>query len=169
TSVLKNVLNDQSEFKEVNVSSLGPLGGKVEYLFSKRIGLGVHINYASTGLSGRVQSDNGNIYSYSASVTRFRILPTFSVHMGNSDRVDPYFSFSLGYFNLKFKDESNDPTYEGIAEYADVVGNYLLNPIPVAGRVEFGLRYFITDLIGINGQIGIGGGAPLALGMSLKL
>lgn len=161
TSWVKAVYQTADNFGATNlpkISSIGPVGGKLEFLLSQRIGLGVNVNYANTSVSGSYVS-NGTTYDYKASIPRLRIMPTLSIHMGKSDKLDPYFAFGVGYGSFAFKEKNSDPNYTGVS---------FSSPSNFAARAEFGLRYFITDHIGINGQFGIGGGPLVAGGLSFK-
>src|SRR5687768_3458520 len=95
TSLVKTSYQNSTQFGSTNpvkISSIGPIGGKIEYVLSNRIGLGINVNYANTSVKGDYDvMENGKTvtYTYKASVPRLRIMPTLSVHLGNSDKLDP--------------------------------------------------------------------------------
>jgi outer membrane protein W len=136
----------------VETSSLGPLGGRVEYMLSDNFGLGIDFLYASNSVSY-----TDNTYNYKVSVNRPRVLPRFNYHFGNSDALDLYGVLGIGWNGTKYVFESNDPS-ENLSFDALV---------PVAFRLGFGMRYFFTDNIGANMELGFGGAAVTA-GLSVK-
>lgn len=170
TAVVRSAYEDDVTYDyDVTIGSIGPLGGRAEYLITQRVGLGVNVNYANTSVKGKYDkevynSGTGNYdiytYDYKGSVPRLRILPTISIHMGSSSDFDPYFAFGVGYSSMKIKEETNDPDY--------VSGSLDLKATPVAFRLELGMRYWVTDHIGLAGQFGLGGGPLLAAGLAAK-
>ena len=123
-----------------------------------KIGLGIHANYALTAVEGQ-SVDGGTTYTYEASYSRLRVMPTLNIHMGNSKRFDPYFSFGVGYASRKFKETTDNPNIPELS---------IKNASPVAFRAEFGMRYFFTDHIGLNVLVGVGGGPLVGGGLSFK-
>lgn len=149
-SVLREGTNDNADVK-----STGPLGGKIEYMLSDNVGLGAVIGYANTTTEW---SDSG--YSYKVSVPRFRVMGSFNLHFATSDKLDPYFMVAAGYANSSIKIDATDPTYGD--NNVDVPG------INIAFRTAVGTRYFFNDFLGANVEIGLGSGALIQGGVSLK-
>lgn len=145
-------------FANLKYNSIGPVGLKFEYLVGAKIGLGIHANYALTAVEGQ-SVDGGTTYTYEASYSRLRVMPTLNIHMGNSKRFDPYFSFGVGYASRKFKETTDNPNIPELS---------IKNASPVAFRAEFGMRYFFTDHIGLNFLVGVGGGPLVGGGLSFK-
>lgn len=138
----------------VTATSIGPLGGRIEYLLSNKVGFGVDFSYSNTTLK---YTDQSTLYNYQVSIPRWRVLPRINLHLGQSTKLDPYFAFGLGYDSWKVVGKTNDPNYQ----------NYTVNDIlpiyePVVIMAKFGMRYFITDNIGLGFEVGLGG--PLATG-----
>jgi hypothetical protein len=164
TSILKtSVKNSNTTVSEadIKISSLGPLGGRVEYLLSEKIGFGLDFSYANTTAkySDTYSTYNystgtytTNTYDYEVSIPRWRLVPRINIHLGQSTKFDPYFAFGVGYANSKISATSNDPNDPGVTLSRSF--------IPVSVMAKFGMRYFITDNIGLGVETGIGG--PLA-------
>jgi outer membrane protein W len=127
------------------------LGGKFEYMATDKIGVGVEYTYANTWVNF---PDNGKIYS--AGIKKQRILAKMNIHFATSEKLDPYFTVGAGYKAVNIY--STDPN--------DKV-NYNFSLLPVAFRTSIGLRFFFTENIGINAEVGIGGPIMQA-GLSVK-
>jgi hypothetical protein len=153
TSILQSEVNNSTTAQNagVTVSSIGPLGGRIEYLLSSKIGFGVDFSYANTTAKYTDQSTN---YNYQISIPRWRVVPRINIHLGHDTKLDPYFAFGVGYVNSSYSYKTNDPNYTGLATTRSLV--------PVSVMAKFGMRYFITDHIGLGVEVGLGG--PLATG-----
>ncbi|CAG5083361.1 hypothetical protein [Parvicella tangerina] len=165
TTTIKQAYASSSGSSNVKVGGIGPVGGKIEYLLADRIGLGLDVNYTNTFVSYDemgVDSTSGNTTNYNYEVSRsvLRIFPRINFHFGNSDVFDGYAGVGAGYRMASWKFESNDP------DFGDQSVDGL---IPVSFRAFVGGRYFFTDALGLNFEIGLGGGALLQGGLSLKL
>ena len=161
-TAVKEAPNLGNRVSDIRSSSSFPFVIKGEYLFSNRIGVGLNINYANSSLSGTYRDStytNNVPYDIKFSIRRLRVFPTFNIHMGSSEKLDPYFSFGLGYNNLKLRTQTNAPNIPSIG---------FSLPFPIAVRLEFGLRYFVTKNFGFHFQLGLGGGPFFALGLSTK-
>lgn len=158
TAVVRTAYEDDPTLKSngVSIGSIGPIGGKVEYVITEHFGIGVNVNYANTSVKGT--TNNG--YDFKASVPRLRILPTVNIHIGSSDNIDPYVALGVGYSSMNIKEETSDPNYK--------TGSVSIKATPVAFRAEFGIRYFFIPNLGVTGQIGFGGGPLLAAGLAAK-
>ncbi len=163
TSALKtayqNTGSTQTDFK---IKGVGPVGGNFEYLMTDKIGLGVDVYYANTAISwndiGYDANNQKVMYNYKVSVPRVGVLARANFHFSNSDDFDAYGILAMGYKNLSYKFETNDPSYKG---------NKVNGLIPVAMKLGVGFRYFFTDNFGLNGEMALG--TPLlAGGISLK-
>lgn len=149
----------------MKVNSMGPIGVRAEYHFGGRIGLGLMVNYGYTKVYGTVEEMNpqGNIqeYNYTLEVPRTRVLTTFNVHLGNNEKLDPYFLTGIGWLNQSVIVETDSPNSSNINMPA---------LIPIAFRMaEFGLRGYFSDNIGAHFAIGLGGGPLLQTGLTIKL
>jgi opacity protein-like surface antigen len=136
------------------VKSFGPAGIRGEFMVSDKLGLGFDFYYANSSAeytSNETDSlGNSVTYTYKASIPRPRFLVRATAHLAESDVVDPYFVFGLGYNATKLKLTTNDPNYSE----DDVAVRQLL---PIAYRIGFGTRIYFMDNLGIGLEVGLGG------------
>lgn len=161
-----------SDFK---VKGLGPLGLRAEYMVADRMGVGFDVIYNSYDLQYTdVRTDSiydGNTDTWTPQTTtteneyqmqRLRVHLRFNYHFDVSNpMLDAYFGVGAGTNNRYRK------AYENGVEINDEteLGNFTL--MPVSLRVCTGLRYYFSQNIGINAEIGLGG--PLiSAGISAK-
>lgn len=165
TGILKGVTSPSNMVGgELKVGSIGPLGGRAEYLLSDRFGMGLNVSYASSSLKWS-ESDGADTYDYKLSYPRLRIMGTWNIHLGDNDKLDPYIGGGIGYVSSKLDFETNDPSFDQ-EEYDDA----LRFNMPLAWRIfEFGMRYYVTDNIGFNWNVGLGAGPLVGVGISAKL
>lgn len=136
-----------------NIKNTNHLGGKIEYMLSDKMGVGGEFTYADAGMN-YVNGLNGQVYK--AGISKIRILGRFNYHFGVTQKIDPYFTFGLGYKKTTFYDT-------GSSNF-----NQSFNVLPVSFKTAIGMRIYFSDLIGFNGEVGIGG--PLiTAGITLKL
>lgn len=141
------------------------MGGKVEYMISNMVSMGVDYTYAKvvnnysdsyyTTVNGQSVLQYGN---FTESLIKQRFLVKVNIHFATSNSLDPYATAGLGYKYTAFN--TNNPNNV----------NYDLsffNAFPIAFRMGAGLRWFFTENVGISVEAGIGG--PLLQGgLSLK-
>ncbi|MBL4577297.1 MAG: outer membrane beta-barrel protein [Flavobacteriales bacterium] len=147
---------------DVSISGVGPTGGRVEYMLADRFGIGVDYIYKQIqGEWSGVDSLSGNTYNYTGTVTRTRIHLRFNFHLLTStEELDLYVGIGSGTNNRKITLASKDDPRTKLTW-----NNVTL--LPFSARAAFGMRYYFTNNIGINAEIGIGG--PLVLvGASIK-
>ena len=150
---------------------IGPWGVKIEYMAQENIGItldAMHNSFES--LNRRVYEsfdDDGNIiYSthyHSTKSDRLRVQLGINYHFETSIRnIDSYMGIALGSNHRRIKyDYDNDPFYIDMNEYE------MVTILPLSMRMRYGARYFLTDNIGINGEIGMGG--PLiSIGLTIR-
>lgn len=157
TSVLKSTYANSGYNEEVG--GIGPVGLRGEFMATDRIGIGVDFNYANTYIKWS-DDFSGPVYNYEVSVPRIRAMARFNFHFGNSDVFDFYAGVGAGFSSFTAKYETDDPDwfYEEVS-----------NPIPVAFRAAVGTTYFFTDFLGASLELGLGGGALMHFGVSLKI
>jgi len=155
TNVFKAAVTD-ARSTNVKVGSMGPISAQFEYMVSEKMGVGLVFGYSTSSVS---YDDVDSGYFYDLSVTRIRLMPKFSVHFGQSDSFDPYLILAAGYASKNYDYVSNDPDYNGFS--IDGIS-------PVAFRIGFGGRYFVSENFGLKMEIGIGGGGLLEFGISTK-
>ena len=167
-SLLKSVNTSAggSTVTGLSVQNLNHIGGRFEYMLSEKFGIGLEYTYARATAKYIDSYPNGSGGVSSGSFTdafvKQRALLRMAFHFGESDKLDPYFCFGGGYKNLKYTSDNLNYTQ---AEIKALSAGF--NPIPVAIRVGGGVRYFFTENIGVNAEIGFGG--PLVqVGVSAK-
>ena len=124
----------------------------MEVMLTDKMGVGIEGTWASATV--RYIGNNGLIYT--AGVDKIRVLAKMSFHFATGEKVDPYLTWGLGYKNTNVY--TNEPS---------AVNDISLNIVPIAFRVGIGMRYFFTDMIGVNAEVGLGG-PMMQGGLSLK-
>lgn len=141
-------------YSNYNYSGYGPVGGRVEYMLTEMIGVGMEFNYSDD----KINWQEGN-YNYDYNVTRMRIFPRLNIHFSEDEKLDAYFGVGAGYREVFRVMSSNRPNFTGYSTPAF---------IPIAVRLSVGIRYFISDHVGLAIEAGFGGGALLHPGLSFK-
>jgi len=159
--------NSGSEI-DLKIGGVGPVGGRLEYLLTDKVGLGLDVVYNSAKLTWREQQQvynttTGNydtkIYDYEASTAKVGAIVTFNFHFVDNDKLDVAGIIGAGYSNRNFKYTSTDPDY---------TGGSISGLIPVGFKLGAVMRYYFTDNIGLNLGIGLGQGGLLNGGLSVK-
>jgi len=136
-----------------SVRNTNHLGGKVEFMLTDEIGLGGEFTWADASI--RYQSTTTGLYE-TAGVNKIRILARFNYHFAATRTIDPYGSIGLGYKRTTLYDSS----VNGI--------NETFNLIPISFKMAVGMRVYLTDLVGLNFELGLGG--PLLTGgLNIKI
>lgn len=152
----KNVLQD---LVDLDIGGNGPYGGKIEYMFHDHIGvsIGANASYSYAVFDG---IDTLNIQRH-YEITRnvLRILPRINFHMLSHEKADLFAGIGIGYNGSQWKFITDDPNFNSRD----------FNGIPVAFRLFVGGRYFFTDFLGLNLEMGIGGGGLLQGGISFRI
>lgn len=137
----------------------GPFGARVEYLVADRIGVGVEFNTARSSMNFMAES-NQQLYSYKVGQERYRLMMRFSYYVVSEENFAAYLALGAGYRHAQWFVETDDPDYDR----ATFSGLW-----PIAARIALGGRYFFTDFIGLNVEMGFSGGPLIAGGVSFKL
>ena len=121
---------------------------------------GLDLNYSTVNVKfSQASSDSvGNpvTYHYKFSTPAIRAMIGFNFHFVRTDKVDGYAAVKAGYLSRTFSFTSDQPGY-----------NFSFsNFVPVAFRLECGMRYFFTEHVGATVNIGLGGGPLIAIGIS---
>ena len=156
-AIFRTAVTNQNS-TNITVSSWGQVGAKYEYMLTDIFGMGLDVNYSSFSVSFR-DLNTANIYTYKYTSPDFRAMLGFNFHFVHADKIDAYAAIKTGYLNRTFTATSNDPNFTAQSV------NF---PIPVALRIEAGMRYFFTETVGLHVNIGIGGGPIAAGGLALK-
>lgn len=161
TKLAESVENASSE---IDVSGIGPAGLRVEYLLADNFGLGIDFIYNSTNLSFKADSLNTSgdvVASYDVKTTaqRIRVMLRANYHFVQTDVMDAYVGFGAGTNNRFWGVKTDFPNYDD-----ESISGTLL---PVSARICLGTRFYFTENIGANVELGLGG--PLiSAGLSLK-
>jgi hypothetical protein len=159
-----------STFKELSGNSaakftgIGPIGLRFEYMVSEKVGFGLDGNLLNQSLTWTgTDTTAGNKLNNDYKIYRqvIRIMPRINIHFGGSDDFDGYFGIAAGYRSVTRGYTSTDPDYQGDESSATLV--------PISLRLAVGGRYFFTPNIGLNGEIGIGGGTIIHAGLTFKI
>jgi hypothetical protein len=161
-SAAKSNNNNNGGITNVSGSGSGFIGGKYEYLLTDIFGIGVDFNYSTyTVKFQELTTDNNGtpvIYHYSYTTPAIRAMVGFNFHFVHAANIDVYGAVKTGYYNRTTSFTSDQPGY-----------NFTFTSlIPVAFRLETGMRYFFTPNVGVHANIGIGGGPIAVGGVSLK-
>ena len=155
-------INGQS--KDISATSVGPMGGKYEYLLTDEIGLGAEFNYSSFALifsrSGVNSYNKPVIYHDVYTSPAYRVLLGVNYHFINSNNLDIYIAGKIGYYHRDIIVTSDDPKFIPVS--VNIPSN------PVAVRMELGLRYFPISFLGVHANFGFFGGPLVAGGVSVK-
>jgi len=163
SNTVKTALTNQNSVN-IKVGSIGPIGGRLEFMASDKVGIGLEINYANTSVKWveNTTDDNGNnvVYNYEVSLSRARFLMCFNFHFGGSENFDAYWKLGAGYVSRSLEYKSNDPNF----------GDDRINLkfIPFAIRTGVGVRYFLAENFHLNAELGIGGGPLMTFGIGTK-
>lgn len=171
-SFLQAVEDANSGATNFKAGGIGPAGLRVEYMIADRIGLGVDVIYNSNSSSfTSIDSTyNGNTDTWSTEsnsleykMQRVRAQLRFNYHFNiTNPNVDSYIGIGAG-TNNRFR-----TTLENGIDITenDGISNFTL--LPFSMRMAAGLRYYFSDNIGINAEIGIGG-PVISGGLSVRL
>jgi hypothetical protein len=143
------------------VRGFGPLGLRAEYVVSDKIGLGVDVIYNNYNATyNNVDSlYDGNTGTWTTQVTqdqyqmqRLRIQARMNFHFEvNNPNLDAYLGIGAG-TNNRFRKYYVDNVLQSDAS---TVGDFTL--IPFSLRICTGMRYYFTENVGLNLELGLGG------------
>lgn len=168
TTVFKAAYANSGDELNLKIRGLGPVGIRGEYLVTDKIGLGLDIGLNNTSLefdevSETFNSTTGNFenvnYTYEFKTRKIGAIVCLNYHFLNNDKFDMFGTFGLGYANRSFDFTSTDPNY---------VATSVKSLIPIGSKIGLGMRYFFTENIGANLQLGFGQGGILNAGISAK-
>ena len=165
SNAVRSAIDQSFVSNDVQTNSIGPWGARAELMVTRKIGIGVDLLYANSGVnfSGSPTDNNsdGDTYNYSVRIRRARRMGRLNYHLIGARRIDPYLALGIGYSGNNVSVETNDP----LLTVQDL--NLPFN-LPIAGRAAVGMRLFLTKNIGVGAELGLGG--PLVTGgLSLKI
>lgn len=169
TATFKAAYANSGTELDLTAGGAGPFGFRAEYMVTDKIGLGLDLGFSnsSIGFNEEVLVQNSTtgldelvLYSYDFSTKKIGALVCFNYHFLDNDEFDLFSTVGLGYSNRTFDFTSTDPSFEPMS---------VSRLVPVGFKVGLGMRYFFTDNIGANLQLGLGHGGLVNAGLSFKL
>jgi len=153
-----NSANRTSGVTDIKVIGIGPAGLRAEFMVSSKFGIGVDFIYNSWSLTGVINdtlSNNViNPYKLTKSMQRLRPQIRMNFHFTSNEELDAYFGVGVGANVRKYDFKTDYPNYHD------------KNPsgalLPISLRLALGMRYFFSDNVGANLELGLGG--PLISG-----
>ncbi len=155
TVFFKAIAESNTDDPSLKVKGLGPFGGRVQYMVSDKIGVGLDVFYAKSSFEYTDRTTDFNTglpvtYNYKLVNSRPRFLLRADFHLGESDAVDPYFAVGLGYSAASYKFTTNDPVFD-----INIYNTRSL--LPVAFRAAFGTKFYFAKFLGAGVEVGLGG------------
>jgi len=154
-----------SNVDNIKTRGIGPAGIRAEYMVADKFGIGIDFIYNSVAITGTIDSlaaDGVTVvetYDLTTSLQRYRPQIRMNYHFVSEDALDAYVGFGVGANVRRAVVKTDYPNYDGGAVSGAI--------IPVSLRVALGMRYFFTDNIGANLELGLGG-PFISGGLSLK-
>ncbi|HNV99456.1 MAG TPA: outer membrane beta-barrel protein [Chitinophagales bacterium] len=147
-SFTRNIF-DLADGENVDSYFIGPAYLKAEFPINDRVGFGVNFAYV-VGNATYVEQD-GNVdsifYNTSVDYSSYSIIARVNFHFGAQDsRFDPYAGFGLGYRDATYKFQGGDP---------DAEPEELGGIIHMGMDFTIGTRFYLTDNIGLYGEVGL--------------
>lgn len=166
--VISSFLINELGIEAIDVTGIGPLGGKFEYMVADKLGLGFNVIYNTVEIDYLYDSLNndGSLYkTYSGNLAmkrlRAQVLLNYHIELANPD-IDFYLGIRAG-SNQRFWSATSSNPEE--FDSGKIKATKALFPVSV--RVCTGFRYYFSEIIGLNMEFGFGG--PLvSAGLSLK-
>lgn len=156
------------------LSAIDAIGIRGEYMVSDKFGVGLDFTYSSIKIvdpysttvytydvDGFITGSSLKTYEQTVSSKKIGGMISMNYHFLDNDKIDAYTNLGVGFKNRSYKYESTDPT----AVNDDLAVGTLF---PLALRAGVGMRYFFTDNIGLNLNIGLGQGGWVNGGISAK-
>lgn len=154
---------------DVKSSGIGPAGLRFEYMLGDKFGLGLDMIYNSNNISFTTtdtiydgsgnQEIETNQYEYDMKRLRVQVRLNYHFDISNPD-LDGYFGVGAG-TNNRFRNTYENGTKTDNDELSD------LTLLPFSARICVGTRYYFTDNLGLNLELGLGG-PVVSGGLSLK-
>jgi hypothetical protein len=158
-SFIQAVEDANPNASNTKIGGIGPAGLRAEYMVSDRIGLGFDVIYNSNSLSFTTldtvgMDGSGNAvtetleYDYKMQRVRAQVRINYHFDISNPN-FDSYIGLGAG-TNNRFR-----TTLENGKEVSADLADFTL--LPFSMRLCVGARYYFTDNLGLNLEIGLGG------------
>jgi hypothetical protein len=152
-SIGTNWFSSYESFNGYSASAVGPLFFKFGYGVSDSYELGINVNYSQATAS--FNTGINNQYKATMKYNSLSALVRLTKHFGVGEKLDPYWTTSLGYRNIKFTYDDNDPNFA--FENASI-------SLPFSFEVGIGARYYFMPNVGVYAEAGISR-APFQVGL----
>ena len=154
----------ESNSAGVSTTAIGPCGARAEYMVADKFGIGADFIYNSMSASYQIDSLNADqtiykSYDSKLAMQRYRVQLRMNYHFLTEDKVDAYVGFGAGTNIRRYVYKTDMPNADEFSEAGSL--------LPFSMRIALGVRYYFTNNIGLNSEIGLGG--PLvSLGLSVR-
>ena len=159
-----SISSQYADFKTVGAPI--SFGNRFEYMVADNFGVGTDVNFVQTGYEYTIEDWNydPNTGTYTDATQgykadKLRVMLRLNYHIVQTGSFDAYLGVGAGYKHVK-RVWTIDGEVDGSAQIPTL--------IPVAFRLAFGGRYYFNNWIGINFEIGAGGGTVVQGGAALK-
>lgn len=161
-------LTDSLDFATFETSNTPALQIGYDYALTKNISVGGFASYQhfSMDIGGNVSVQGVDTITedLSGSLNRLALQASVLFHYGNKEKLDMYSGVRLGYKRLG----TNIKSTNSDLDFLDLV-NSISAPGMATQLVIFGLRGYVTDNIGISGEIALGTPHFLTVGVNYRL
>jgi opacity protein-like surface antigen len=149
-----------------NVTSMPAFQMTYDYQVNNWFSIGAAGSYQMMGVKVKNwsyydESDNLVTEDFKTSLNRLNVAVRPLFHYGNMERFDMYSGLRIGYTKWNVSTTSTDPNYDALKL---VKGGHVAFQL-----VMFGLRAYVTDNIGLNCELGLGGPHYFAVGLNVRL
>ncbi|MFK8038405.1 MAG: hypothetical protein AB8B74_08955 [Crocinitomicaceae bacterium] len=157
------IIGDEFD-EDIGLVPIGPAGLRAELMIADNFGLGLDFIYNSISGTGTVDSLNldgtfNSSYDLTVYSRRFRFHLRANYHFVQDENLDAYIGLGVGSNTRSVGGKTDFPNYS--------LGSFTGSIIPISARFAIGTRYFFTENLGLNLELGLGG--PLISGgLSLK-
>jgi Outer membrane protein beta-barrel domain len=146
-NVIKNLL--ESEVKDLKINRAGPVFVKAEYAVADNFTLGLNVNYTNT--TGSFSLDSSSVvgkYSGTVGLRSTSIIGRINYTIPFAeDRAGFMIGGGIGYRGFRTSYTDTDPR-------TPIDGGFSF-PFPLTGELTFGLRYYLTENIGLYTEFGL--------------
>jgi opacity protein-like surface antigen len=152
---------------EVTTNSLPAIQLNYDYALTPRVSAGLAFSYQGFGFDVNDyqyldQDFNLVTEDFSADLQRTNIALRVLFHYGNSEKLDMYSGVRVGMTNWVSKINSSDPNNDFFG--ADLSGWSFAPQL-----IGFGMRYYVTDNIGLSLETALGAPHFLSIGANYRL
>lgn len=159
-------LANETDFETVGAPI--SFGGRIEYMVADNFGMGIDANYVVTGYEytcvgcGSYDTVSMSYANYTTGfkAKKLRIMLRLNYHFVQTENLDVYLGVGAGYKNVN-REFTIDGENDGSATIPTL--------IPVAVRFALGGRFYFHPNIGLNFELGAGGGGIIQAGVAVKI